>query len=43
MDATRMWVITGVNTGLGLALAAHVAFRGDKVSALVCLRVAIPP
>lgn len=32
MDQPRVWVITGVSSGLGLALAHHVASQGDKVT-----------
>ncbi|KAJ3556269.1 hypothetical protein NM688_g2120 [Phlebia brevispora] len=31
MGSSRVWVITGVNVGLGLALALYVSSKGDKV------------
>lgn len=29
--STRVWVVTGANSGLGLAIAQHVLSQGDKV------------
>ncbi|KAF7796677.1 hypothetical protein EIP86_007860 [Pleurotus ostreatoroseus] len=31
MSSPRVWLITGVSSGLGLALALHVTAQGDKV------------
>ncbi|ETW78843.1 hypothetical protein HETIRDRAFT_324012 [Heterobasidion irregulare TC 32-1] len=33
--SSRVWLITGTNSGLGLALAEHVLSQGDKVIATV--------
>lgn len=31
VSSTRIWVITGSNSGLGLAIAEHVLSQGDTV------------
>ncbi|KAF7794726.1 hypothetical protein EIP86_005864 [Pleurotus ostreatoroseus] len=42
MSSNRVWVITGVNSGLGFALATHVASQGDKVIGSVRLLSKFP-
>lgn len=46
MENVRVWVITGVSSGLGLALAHYVASRGDQVrnrAASICVYTLNPP
>ncbi|KAJ7121352.1 NAD-P-binding protein [Mycena crocata] len=40
--SSRIWLITGANSGLGLSLAGHVLSQGDKVIAAVRKLSSIP-
>ncbi|KAJ7049671.1 NAD-P-binding protein [Mycena amicta] len=41
-SSTRVWLVTGANSGLGRALVEHVLSQGDKVIAAVRNQASIP-